>query len=91
MQKKCSSTCNVSKNISIASLNSSHGALAPICCRPEVTGGSVFGCDVKAAEGYVMVNSEVASYSIFRGNREKYFLTLKLAPVALTLFVADRK
>ena len=47
-----------------------------------------------AVKGFVMVNFEVASYSIFRDKpRKKYFLTPKLAvaPVALTLFVAERK
>ena len=38
-----------------------------------------------------MVNFEVASCSIFQENRYNYFLALKLAvaPVSLTLFVAD--
>ena len=41
---------------------------------------------------YVMVNSEVATCSNFRDNREK-IRTLKLAvvPVTIMLFVADRK
>ena len=36
-----------------------------ICCRPEVAGGIVLGCDVKAVEGHVVANFEVASCSIF--------------------------
>ena len=65
-----------------------------ICRRPELAGSIVLSGDVKAVEGYVMVNFDVASCNTLRDNRERiYFLTLKLAvaPVALTLFVADRK
>ena len=63
-----------------------------ISCRPEAAGGIVLSCDAKTVQCYVLVNFEVAICSIFRYNRNKYFLTLKLAaaPVA-TLFVADRK
>ena len=38
-----------------------HGHTYSICCRPEVAGDIVLGFDVKAVEGYVMVNFEVVS------------------------------
>ena len=41
------------------------------CCRPEVADGIILSCGVKAVEGCVMVNFEVASCSIFPDNREK--------------------
>ena len=44
-----------------------------ICCRPEVAGGSILGCDVKAVEGYVMIHFDVAGCSIFQDNGEKIF------------------
>ena len=47
-----------------------HRCAYSICCRPKVAGGIVLSCDVKAVEGYVMVNFEVASSSIFRDNHD---------------------
>ena len=52
--------------------NIEHRRYHSICCRPEVAGGVVLSCDVKAV-CYVVENFEVASCSNFRGNREKKF------------------
>ena len=36
-----------------------------ICCQPEVAGDVISGENVKAVEGYAVLNFEVASFSFF--------------------------
>ena len=65
-----------------------------ICCQPEAAGVIVLGCDVKAVEGYVMVNFELATCSIFRDNQEKNRIPdadVGVVPVELKLCVVNRK
>ena len=42
-----------------------HGHAYSICCRSEVAGYIILGCNIKAAQGYVAVNFEVASCTSF--------------------------
>ena len=37
-----------------------------ICCRPEVAGDVFFGDNVKAFEGYAVLNFEVSEFGSFR-------------------------
>ena len=44
-----------------------------ICCRPEVAGYVLFGGNVKAIEGYAVLNFEAASFCSFQYNPNQPF------------------